>query len=383
MEREQELGGLREDWTLVERMLPEGWEAKARELGAIQRARGIADARTLLRVLLIHLSEGCSLRETAVRAAQGGLAEVSDVALLKRLRGCGAWFQWLGVELMRRWVVLQPQQVFGGRRVRVVDGSTVSEPGATGSSWRIHYAVGLPGLECDEVHVTEPSVGESLRRYRVRSAELLIADRGFAHAAGVAYVKQHGGDVIVRCNLTNLPLLGPRGAPFDLLGRLRTLGAAQLADWPVHLLHKQQRIPGRVCALRKSEEAAERARMKAARESTRKGHQIQPQTLEAAGYTFVFTTLGAEVEAACILEMYRGRWQIEIAFKRLKSLMQLGHLKKTDPAGAQAWLQGKLLVSLLVEALVAAAERFSPWGYPLRERDAQPTVPMAGDRIHA
>jgi len=115
-----------------------------------------------------------------------------------------------------------------------------------------------------------------------------------------------------------------------------------------------------------------RARIKAARESTRKGHQI-PQTLEAAGYTFVFTTLGADVEAACVLEMYRGRWQIEIAVKRLKSLMQLGHLKKTDPEGAQAWLQGKLLVSLLVEALVAAAERFSPWGYPLREPEAQPT----------
>ncbi len=36
-----------------------------------------------------------------------------------------------------------------------------------------------------------------------------------------------------------------------------------------------------------------------------------------------------------------GCWQIEWAFKRLKLLLQMEHLKKTDPQGAKAWLQGK------------------------------------------
>ena len=55
----------------------------------------------------------------------------------------------------------------------------------------------------------------------------------------------------------------------------------------------------------------------------------------------------------------------ELAFKRLKSLLQLGHLKKTDPQGAKAWLQGKLLIASLIETLIAVGERFSPWGYLL------------------
>jgi len=62
--------------------------------------------------------------------------------------------------------------------------------------------------------------------------------------------------------------------------------------------------------------------------------------------------------------MYRGRWQVELAFKRLKSILGLGHLKKTDEEVAKAWLQGKLLVAFLIEALIASAERFFPWGYP-------------------
>ena len=58
----------------------------------------------LLPVLLIHLAEGCSLRETAVRAAEGQLVEVSDVALLKRLKLSGEWFRWMGEQLIGRWM---------------------------------------------------------------------------------------------------------------------------------------------------------------------------------------------------------------------------------------------------------------------------------------
>jgi hypothetical protein len=93
-----------------------------------------------------------------------------------------------------------------------------------------------------------------------------------------------------------------------------------------------------------------------------------PETLEVAGYVIVLTTL-LQPSAQAILEFYRKRWQIELAFKRLKSLLQLGHLKKTDPQGAKAWLQGKLLVACLIETLIFTAERFSPWGYRTAQRD--------------
>ena len=97
------------------------------------------------------------------------------------------------------------------------------------------------------------------------------------------------------------------------------------------------------------------------------------ETLEAADYVFVFTTLGEELGAEQVLSLYRLRWQIELEFKRLKSLTQLGHLKKHDDQAARSWLQGKLLVALLVARLVHHAERVSPWGYDIQ---AQP-LPVA------
>jgi len=166
-----ELASIGQDWDVVMQMLPAQWEVKAIELGAMRRLRGFDSVGTLLRVLLIHLADGCSLRETAVRASAGGLANVSDVALLKRLRGCGAWFQWMAQDMATD-MALSPatDALLPGRRVRLVDGSSVCKPGATGSTWRLHYALGLRTLSCDEVHVTEASVGESLTRFTIRPA---------------------------------------------------------------------------------------------------------------------------------------------------------------------------------------------------------------------
>ena len=373
-----------EDWSIIERMLPEGWQDKANELGALRRRRGFDDAATLLRVLLIHLVDGCSLRETAVRARLGGLASVSDVALLKRLKRCGEWFRWMADGLMQEWVSVLPQTLWDERRrIRVVDGSIISEPGATGSTWRVHYAISLPSLHCDEVQVTTPKVGESLSRFHVVPGDVLLADRGFAHRRGVRHVVEAGGDVIVRLNLTNLPLVGMDGQPFPLLSRMQTLSATATGDWPVRMEDKQGQILGRVCALKKSRYATERARQRARRESAKKGHAIQPETLESCAYVFVFTTLknAERWSAATGLEMYRGRWQVELAFKRLKSLLSVGHLKKTDPEGSKAWLQGKLFAAFLIEALITTGERFSPWGYPGEE--SQRPLPVARNFPHA
>ena len=67
-----------------------------------------------------------------------------------------------------------------------------------------------------------------------------------------------------------------------------------------------------------------------------------------------------------ILELYRLRWRAEIAFKRLKSIMQLGQLPKTDPESCRAWLYGKMLYALLCHAIVDKGRSFSPWGYLLK-----------------
>ena len=371
---EERFAGLGEDWEVIERVLPDGWQEAARRTGALRRTRGFKDAATLLRVLLIHLVDGCSLRETVVRADAGGLIKVSDVALLGRLRGSGEWFRWM-VEQMSLRLSATAEYVLPGKRMRLVDASVVCEPGATGSTWRLHYMIDLSTLACEQVLVTLPEEGETLTRFAVKAHDVVMADRGLAHRRGIRHVVNHQGDVIVRMNMVSVPLEDDKARALALLPKLRKLKVGQAWDWPAWIRDDEGTLAVRVCAIKKSAEQTRKTQAKLREVASKKGRDLQPDTLEAAGYIVVLTTL-PNVPAHPILEMYRHRWQIELAFKRLKSLLHLGHLKKTDLVGAKAWLQGKLFVATLIETLIAVGERFSPWGY-FQLQEQRPTQSVA------
>ena len=374
-----------EDWSVVASLLPSGWREKARELKAYQRLRRFKSPDELLRTLLIHFGEGCSLRETSARVKEGGIAEISDPAILKRVRLASSWLQWMALGVMERWFSTGLPSGSGGvKRVRIVDGTTIQEPGSTGTSWRIHYGIELSSLLCDEVKVTGPETGESFCRFDVRPGDLMIGDRGYAHKKGIHHVVSHGADVLVRISLSSMGFRDPQGERFDLLEHLRGLRCNQVGDWQVVMLYEDRAIMGRICAVRTSETAAKKARKQLVREYKRKGKspgRPKPATLEAAGYTFVFTTLDQSISVEMILQIYRARWQVELAFKRLKSLLGMGRLHMMRPESVRAWIHGKLLLAFLVEALVVAA-RFFPWGYSIGPEAGQEQINLEGNASH-
>lgn len=352
-----------EDWAVLLSLFPEGWDRQAKETGAMERQSGIKIPETLLRLFLLHVARGYSLRETAVRAKESGLATISDVGLLKRLRRSEDWLHWLCTQLVAENGVRMPQQKDQGA-IRIVDGTVIKEPGKTGSQWRILYSMRLPDLRCDYFDLTATTgagTGESFARLPVVKHDLILGDAGYGTAAGIGWVVSQGGDVLVRINPQTLPLRQKRSGRFDLLSHLQTLNTAgAIGEWRVRL--PDTTIEGRVCALRKSEEAIQQAHRRIERRASKKQMKTKPETWEYAKYVAVFTTDRTTL-AETILEWYRVRWQIELTFKRLKSLAQLGHLPKYDDQSSRAWLYGKLFVALLTQKLVRMGREISPWGY--------------------
>ena len=210
--------------------------------------------------------------------------------------------------------------------------------------------------------------GESFKRFKAKAGDLYLADRAYGVRPGIFYLREAGADVLVRFALDNLPLQDTAGGRWDLLKHLRRLSSTQVGDWPVNLLYEGQRLSGRVCAIKKSRQARLAAQKKLLLKNVSNQIQTKDSTLESSGYIFVFTTLPSNaLRATQALELYRGRWQIELVFKRLKSILSLGYLRKEDPVSARSWLEGKLFVALLIEALLAQAESFFPWGYPIKK----------------
>ena len=350
-----------QDWDIVKRMLPEDWQASARECGALRRARNVDSAETLLRLILLHTAGGLSLRQTVARAATFGWAELSDVALLKRLRSSANWLEYLCSVLWGR--MEWPGGMMSACQWRIVDATTVQEPGWVGICWRVHYSVRLPTLACDFVSVSGVRGGETLCRVPIGPKDVILADRGYSHRAGAAWVLSQGGQIILRHQGANFPLMSPKGQPFELLPALRGLAAHQPGSWSVVFEEQGRQWPVWLHAVRKSEAATQRAKEDLRRE---RGAGLQPGTLELAEYVLVLTSFNPqELSAQQTLSLYRGRWQIELVFKTLKQLLGIGDLAKYDPDSARAWMQAKLLTALLIDRLEKEARFFSPWGFPL------------------
>src|SRR3954464_12767712 len=174
-------------------------EASARATQAFRRARGLPGAVALLRLVLAYCLRQGGLRSTAAWASAIGLADISNVALLNRLRGCGDWLGALVGSLLAAQVPVASR----GRLVRLIDATAVPKPGAAASRgngvWRVHSAFDLPAERFAFFEVTEERGGERFDRIAVEPGEIRIADRAYMQPERIAAVLAAGGDVVVRC----------------------------------------------------------------------------------------------------------------------------------------------------------------------------------------
>jgi hypothetical protein len=306
-----------QNWQTLLTLFPRNWREVAEETGANRRLRGMPSLEALMRTLLLHLARGYSLHETVVRAKAAGVAELSAVALFKRLRNAEEWLNELCralLPLSELTVPTVPKAV----RLRLVDSTTVKEPGKTGSLWRLQYSFQLPEFRCDyfRLHPGEgEGTGDSFVQFPITRDDHVIGDRGYCSIAGVEHIAAHGGSVLVRLNPMSLPLFTPTGRRVPVLRRLATLHTAgQVGEWPVVVHGDKRLIPGRLSAVRKSAEAITLAEKRLKRTASRKGRDIRPETWEYAKYVMVFSTFSPHrFTMTDLLQWYRIRWQVGVS----------------------------------------------------------------------
>ncbi len=343
------------DWTVAKLGGAELISSLARQSKAFVRAREVHSAIDLLRLTLAYCLGHVGLRSTAAWAEATGLASLSDVALLGRLRNTGDWLSQLIGGLLKK--VCPPAAK--GRMIRVLDGSSVTKFGREAKSsnglWRIHASFELPGERFDFLELTDEKGGERIDRVPVVPGEIRIGDAGLLQVDQIGAVMAEGADVLVRASWRHARWLNKNGRPLDLLALLKAARAASHIDRPIWLGRSKGAAPlsMRLIALRKPSAAAAEARRKAKRAAQREGRQASAGTLAASEWVILITSLSKEnFSTDDILKLYRMRWRIELAFKRLKSLVGLRSPPAKDPRLAKPWILSHLLMILLVEPLM-------------------------------
>lgn len=398
----------RRDWKTLLSYLPSDYERLAVEhrlLNMQWSNSKLKHADELLQLILLHAGADLPLRQTVATVAESGGPCVTQVYLHQKMRRAQPFLAALVERMTTEMERNASPERWGGMEMLCLDGTVVCGPGAEGTDARIHAVLRLHDLRVCAVHVTDPSGGETLRRFTWMPGQLVIVDRGYSNARGIAHVVADGADVLVRLNRGALPLYDSAGERIDILEICRALPGQRVVEHDAHLARDDApnaaAIHGRLIAVRLPEKEAAEARERVQREY---GRDASPEQIEAAGYVVLFTTTRAsQLSASRCVAAYRLRWQIELQFKRWKSLCNFDRLPNYRDDTIRSWLTAKVLLGLLLDRIgspeLASSRRAiarQPWKVtaivwpliigalmPLRLAQADDRLPAIVDRLDA
>ena len=346
-------------WSKLSTRLPSDLDDLALSTKAIVRLRedGISDGEALLRLCLARGPGGKSLSETSAWALLNGVADLTGQSINERLQRSGAFLSAVVQRLLTGCAGGKPA-IWTGRCLRIADGSAISQPGGKGSDWRVHGVYDLGSGGFSHLEVTDTKGAESLPRREPVANEVLIADRGYAWAKELRACAAPGGaharDFIVRAGWKSLALRDLAGDPFDILAHLEKLATgSDLAEWSVQAVVDARKpgdlLPLRLVVVPLPADKAEAAREKRRRYARKHGETVDPRGIVAAGFMILTTSLPPDIPAQEIYAAYRLRWQIVLAFKRMKSLIHIDKLPTRTTAGGLCWLYAHLILTLLTQ----------------------------------
>jgi hypothetical protein len=363
-----------EAWSELSTRLPADLDldSLARREKAIQRCRGdgIADGTTLLRLSLARGPGGKSLQDTAAWAHLNGVANLTSQSLNERLHGSVSFLAAVTHQLLMGRPTPQAS-LWSGRCLRIVDGSSLSQPGSKGTDWRLHAVYDLNQGGFSFLQVTDRRGAESLLRCAPVAGEVLVADRGYAKAKELRACLDpsgpHAREFIIRAGWKALALRDQAGKPFNLIEYMQTLtpdaGPGECAVQAVAGRGEQlSLVPLRLIVVPLPSDKAAINRKKLQRRASKHQDKSDPRSLIAAGFMVLVTSLPAAIPLGEICAAYRLRWQVELAFKRLKSLIRIDRLPTRTTAGGLSWIYAHLILLLLCEDICQDFLESSPSG---------------------
>src|SRR5215469_13145941 len=335
-------------------MLPEGYEEAGRKTGAFERKREIRTVYDLLKLVFMYVAHGLSHLEVSVTAKLKGIAQISDVAFMKRFAKCGELIEWLLDNLNPQATAhYSKPSKFEKYDIKALDASVVTSGGKMRITHRLHFAIDIFLLKSDQYKITAQKTGESLTNFVVKARDLFLGDRAYGTKTSMEHCLANEGNFIFRIRKNAFDIYDKKGNKIGLTEKLKGISSNKALCLECFFLNSTGAfVPIRICAMIKPKDLIE-----------------NPE--DDTGFmnnfiVLVTSVLDNHIGAKDILELYRLRWQIELYFKRLKSLMGFGDIPNKTESHIKIWLNAKLAVAIMLEIMTAQVD-FSPSGQRYRQ----------------
>jgi hypothetical protein len=342
-----------DDWDYVRTLLPGDLEESAYRSSALLRCRNIPDAASLMRIALAYAVSDLSLKDVAAWASALQLAEITGPGLFYRLRQAEQWLE----QVLGRVLSDQVPQAAGGLRLHVVDATVLNGPGQKAVQWRAHVSIDPSSGSIRAVELTDDSGGEKFSRHHFRAHEVVLGDRAYATARGLYAVRQQEAHAVVRFNPATLRTCDEKRRRIYLAEKEPGVPKVGAVEFAIKIP-----VPPPPTRSHKTWDSAKAIAWISAR-------AIAARTRTGEVTWIVTTLLPQQMPTVGICGLYRVRWQIELVFKRLKSLLHLDALPSREGPTAKSWMLARLIAAALAQRMVQPSGPLSPWGYELRNSD--------------
>ena len=338
------------DWAWLVGAVPQDLSGLAKQTGAVARWRKVCSGEVLLWLCMLYTTTALSLRSTSFLSQSTGRCKLNDSSLLHRLRAAGPFLQAVLNHVLFRSAAGAKGR--GLRRVlRLQDATVLCVPGSSGADFRLH-TVYVPGLGLTSVEITDGSGGEGLHRGHYEPNDIVVADQGLAHARSIHHVHRQGAFTLVRAYLQNIRLHDIEAKRLELGEVLQQADRGQRSRAVLVPLDGCESVKARLIVTPLPAEQAARARQRLHKRAGKKQKTLSEQALRLAGYFVVLTTVDeAVLSDEQVVKVYRLRWQIELFFKRCKSILMLSSLAADDPELVTTFCLGKMIEAALIDRL--------------------------------
>ena len=335
--------------------LPSGYEQASVATKALERKREIKTPVDLIRLVLIYLTGGYSQLEMSVLARTLGIAKISDVAFLKRFAKCKDWLSWIVSQIVPTPIIEYTSlSKFAPYQIVALDASDVTEKGRSGRTFRLHYAIDLLKMCSLSYKITTQKIGETLSNFYIKENWLILADRIYGTLTGIESCLKAKANFVLRLRHNAFNLYDEHGKAIQLLDRLKDVTSNTVISIDVFVkLPTLGLTKLRICATRIPDDKLAKVIQRNKRRDSKKQLITSNEALAMSNYVVVITALPCDILAEDIISLYRYRWQVEIYFKRLKSILDFGNVPLHREDSIHTWLNGKLLISLLIEQMLS------------------------------
>jgi len=197
--------------------------------------------------------------------------------------------------------------------------------------------------------------------------DLILFDQGYFKLSMLEALIAKGVFFLTRFLVRTVVLDPVTGARIDLSRHLSKMGSDACEMDVLIGGDKMPKVPVRLIALRVSEPVANERRRRLRKEAKKKGRSPSKHHLKMCEWTMLTTNVPRRwLPLEMVRMLYTVRWQIELLFKQLKSILRVHQSDTGNEHRLRCELYGKLIGAVIIHR-IHAAETNRLWNTQRRE----------------